>query len=152
MKVILRQDVKSLGKIGKVCDVSDGYARNYLLPRQLAVEATPGNLKDIERKNDLQETRRQQEKEAAEALAKRLSDMDVRLVVKCGDKGRLFGSVTTKEIAEFLAVEHSISLDKRKIELKEPIRALGDYKVILRLFPEVSCEMVLHVIPLTSSL
>ncbi|MDR2736002.1 MAG: 50S ribosomal protein L9 [Gracilibacteraceae bacterium] len=145
MKVILRQDVKSLGSRGKVCDVSDGYARNFLFPRGLAVEATPGNLKDIAHKKEAQDARHLKEKEVAEALGKRLSETEVNLAVKCGEKGRLFGSITTKEIAEYLAIEHNINLDKRKIELKEPIKALGSYKVIVRLFPELSCEMTLKV-------
>ena len=147
MKVILRQDVKSLGPRGKICDVSDGYARNYLFPRDLAVEATPGNLKDIAHKKELHDARRQKEKNEAEALAKRLNEITVNLAVKCGEKGRLFGSVTTKEIAEHLAAEHKIVLDKRKIELKEPIRAVGTYKVTVRLFPEVNGEMTLSVLP-----
>jgi large subunit ribosomal protein L9 len=114
----------------------------------LAVEATPGNLKDIAHKNDVQEARRQKEKDDALELARRLSATEVRLEVKCGDQGRLFGSVTTKEIAELLASEHGINLDKRKLELKDPIKALGTYKIVARLYPEVSCEMTLHVVKL----
>ncbi|MCL1791770.1 MAG: 50S ribosomal protein L9 [Peptococcaceae bacterium] len=151
MKIILRQDVKSLGSRGKVCDVSDGYARNYLFPRGLAVEATSGNLKDIAHKKECQDARLLKEKDAAEALGKRLKETDVVLSVKCGEKGRLFGSVTTKEIADYLASEYKIVLDKRKIELKEPIKALGSYRVTVRLFPEVSCEMTVKVVPAVDS-
>jgi large subunit ribosomal protein L9 len=112
----------------------------------LAVEATPGNLKDIAHKNEAQEARFQKEKDEALALAQLLTETEVSLAVKCGDKDRLFGSVTTKEIADFLTQEHGITLDKRKFELKEPIRALGSYKVLVRLFPEISCEMTVHVV------
>jgi len=146
MKVILQQNVKSLGPRGKVCDVADGYARNYLLPKGLAVEATQGNLKDISHKKDLKEARHQKEKEQALALANRLSDIEVCLEVKCGDQGRLFGSVTTKEIAETLSSVYEISIDKRKLELKAPIKALGTYALTVRLFPEINCEMTVHVV------
>ncbi|MCL1918773.1 MAG: 50S ribosomal protein L9 [Peptococcaceae bacterium] len=146
MKVILQQDVKSLGPRGKICDVADGYARNYLFPRGLAVEATPGNLKDIGHKKDLRDARFQKEKEEALELAQRLGKTEVSLKVKCGDQGRLFGSVTTKEIAEVLSSEYGISVDKRKMELKAPIKSLGTYVLTVRLFPEVSCEMTVHVL------
>ena len=148
MKVILQSDVKALGKRGEIRDVSDGYARNFLIPRGLAIEANPGNLKDFVHKQEQKEVRYQKEKEAAQALAERLSQAEVVLAVKAGDKGRLFGSVTNKEIAEYLANEYKITLDKRKIELKEPIKTLGMYKVFIRLFPEISCELDLKVVAL----
>lgn len=145
MKVILKEDVKSLGKKGKICEVSDGYARNYLLPRGLAVEATQGNIRDLEHKQKQEEARRQKEKEEAEALARKLESLKPVLKVKTGEKGRLFGSVTNKEIAEVLAKEYQIKLDKRKIELKDPIKAIGEYTVTVKLDPEVSGNLKIKV-------
>lgn len=138
MKVILKEDVKALGKKGKVCEVSDGYARNFLIPRGLAVEATQGNVQDLAHKQKQEEQRRQKEKEAALDLAAKIEGMDVVLQVKVGDKGRLFGSVTNKEIAEVLEKEYKLKLDKRKIELKEPIKAIGEHIVTVKLHPEVN--------------
>lgn len=138
MKVILKEDVKALGKKGKVCEVSDGYARNFLIPRGLAIEATQGNVQDLAHKQKQEEQRRQKEKEAALDLAARIEGMDVVLRVKVGEKGRLFGSVTNKEIAEVLEKEYQLKLDKRKIELKEPIKAIGEHQVTVKLHPEVT--------------
>lgn len=138
MKVILKEDVKALGKKGKVCEVSDGYARNFLIPRGLAIEATQGNVQDLAHKQKQEEQRRQKEKEAALDLAARIEGMDVVLRVKVGEKGRLFGSVTNKEIAEVLEKEYKLKLDKRKIELKEPIKAIGEHQVTVKLHPEVT--------------
>lgn len=145
MKVILKEDVKALGKKGKVCEVSDGYARNFLIPRGLAVEATQGNVQDLAHKQKQEEQRKQKEKEAALALAARLEAMDVVLRVKVGEKGRLFGSVTNKEIAEVLEKEYNLKLDKRKIELKEPIKAIGGHTITVKLHPEVNGTLKIRV-------
>jgi len=145
MKVILKEDIKGLGQKGKICTVSDGYARNYLLPRGLAVEATEGNIQDLAHKQKQEELRRQKEKQDAMDLAAKIESLQVVLRVKVGDKGRLFGSVTNKEIAEALAKEHSIKLDKRKIEMKETIKAVGDYQVTIKLHPEVSANLKVKV-------
>jgi len=145
MKVILKADIKGLGQKGKICTVSDGYARNYLLPRGLAVEATEGNVQDLAHKQKQEELRRQKEKQAALDLAAKIEALQVVLKVKVGDKGRLFGSVTNKEIAEVLAKDYNIKLDKRKIELKEAIKTVGDHQVTIKLHPEVSVNLTVEV-------
>jgi large subunit ribosomal protein L9 len=145
MKVILKEDVKALGKKGKVCEVSDGYARNFLIPRGLAVEATQGNVQDLAHKQKQEEIRKEKEKQSALDLAARIEAMNVSLKVKVGEKGRLFGSVTNKEIAEVLEKEYRLKIDKRKIELKEPIKAVGEQAVIIKLHPEVSCSLKINV-------
>lgn len=145
MKVILKEDVKTLGKKGKVCEVSDGYARNFLIPRGLAVEATQGNVQDLAHKQKLAEQRREKEKQDALHLAAKIEAMDVTLKVKVGDKGRLFGSVTNKEIAEVLEKQYKLKLDKRKIELKEPIKAIGEHMITIKLHPEVNGNLQIRV-------
>lgn len=145
MKVILKEDVKGLGKKGKVCEVSDGYARNFLVPRGLAMEATQGNVQDLAHKQKQEELRKQKEKEAALNLAAQIENMDVVLKVKVGDKGRLFGSVTNKEIAEVLEKDYKLKLDKRKIEMKEPVKAIGEYTVTIKLHPEVTGNLKIRV-------
>jgi len=145
MKVILKADIKGLGQKGKICTVSDGYARNYLLPRGLAIEATEGNVQDLAHKQKQEELRRQKEKQAALDLAAKIEALQVVLKVKVGDKGRLFGSVTNKEIAEVLAKDYNIKLDKRKIELKEAIKTVGDHQVTIKLHPEVSVNLTVKV-------
>mgnify|MGYP000993602459 CR=1 FL=1 len=145
MKVILKEDVKSLGQRGKICEVSDGYARNFLIPRGLAVEATQGNVQDLAHKQKQEEQRRQKEKQAALDLASKIENIDVVLQVKVGEKGRLFGSVTNKEIAEILEKKYKLKLDRRKIELKEAIKAIGDHVVTVKLHPEVSGSLKVRV-------
>ncbi len=145
MKVILKEDVKTLGKKGKVCEVSDGYARNFLIPRGLAAEATQGNVQDLAHRQKQEEIRKQKEKDVALDLAKEIENMDVVLKVKVGEKGRLFGSVTNKEIAEVLEREYKLKIDKRKIELKEPIKAIGEHELTVKLHPEVSGNLKVKV-------
>lgn len=145
MRVILNQDIKSLGKKGKVCEVSDGYARNYLLPKGLAVEATTGNIQDLSHKQKQEEKRKQKEKEDAEILKNRIESLKIVLKVKAGEKGRLFGSVTNKEVAEVLLKDYDIKIDKRKIEVKEPIKAEGVYALPVKLHPEVTAALKVHV-------
>lgn len=138
MKVILKADVKSLGKKGKVCEVSDGYARNFLIPRGLAVAATDGNVQDLAHKQKQEDLRRQKERQAAEELKNKIEQMKIILKVKVGEKGRLFGSVTNKEIAETLETVYKIKIDKRKIEVKDPIKNIGEHSVSIKLHPEVA--------------
>jgi len=145
MKVILKADVKSLGKKGKICEVSDGYARNFLIPRGLALEASDGNLQDLAHKQKLEEQRRQREKQAAADLAKTIEALDIVIKVKVGEKGRLFGSVTNKEIAEVLEKQYKLKLDKRKIEVKEPIKALGQFEIAIKLHPEITANATIKV-------
>ena len=147
MKVILIQDVKALGKKGDVKEVAEGYGRNFLLPRGLAKEATNANIAALERENT-----RRAEKEAADlAEAKRiaaeLKGRRIEMEVKCGDAGRLFGSITNNDIAEFISREIGIDLDKRRIEVAESVKLVGDYPVVVKLHGGIQTEMLLVVKP-----
>jgi len=136
--------VKGQGKKGEVKDVSEGYARNFLIPRGLAKEASQGNLKTLEVQKQSEERRKQKEREEAEALGKRLDAMTVVIRAKAGEGGRLFGAITSKQVAEALAKE-GIEIDKRKIELEEPIRTLGVTKVPVKLHPQVRATLSVQV-------
>lgn len=145
MKVIFQKDVKGKGKKGEVKDVSEGYARNFLLKNKLAIEATPGNLNALnaqKRKSDMQE---QEEKEEAINLKDKLADLTVEMKAKSGEGGRLFGSITSKQIADKLEKDHGYKVDRRKIELDEPIRSLGYTTVPIKLHLEVSGSIKVHV-------
>jgi large subunit ribosomal protein L9 len=146
VKVILLTEVKGLGKKGQVCEVADGYGRNFLLPRGLAVEATAGNIQDMAHKKAAEEKRRENEKQMALVLAERLNKLIVEVTTKTGEGGRLFGSVTNKEIAEALKKRYNIDLDKRKIEVKEPIKTLGDYVIPVRLYPDIIAKVQVQVV------
>lgn len=145
MKVILTMDVKTLGKKGKICEVSDGYARNFLFPKGWAVEATPGNLNDLASKKANEDRKKEKEKQEAQTLAEKLSSIVVEVHTKTGEGGRLFGSVTNKEIAEALKSKYGIEIDKRKLDVKEPIKALGTFNVQVKLHPEVSTQLQVQV-------
>ncbi|MGP1570170.1 MAG: 50S ribosomal protein L9 [Eubacteriales bacterium] len=137
MIVILLKDVKGSGKAGDVVKVSDGYARNMLIPKGLAKEATEGNVKNLEKQKALMEEKRLQDKERAEKLAETLKTSIVKIVTKGGDSGRLFGSITSKDIADELKKQHNITIDKKKFVMENPIKAVGDYEVEVKLFTEV---------------
>ena len=141
MKVILLQDVKGQGKKGQLIEVSDGYARNFLLPRKLAQEATADNVNTMKMNDKAAQEKRQREREAALALSKVLKDMTLVVTAKGGGAGRLFGSVTNAEISDALAKQHKIELDKRKIVLKDPIKNVGTYTVVCKLGYEVNAEL-----------
>ena len=145
MKVILTQDVRGQGKRGQMIDVSDGYARNFLLPRKLAQEATADNINTM-RMND-KATQERQAKERAEALElrNRMKDMTVVVTAKGGGAGRLFGSVTNTEVSEALAKQAGVQLDKRKIVLDEPIKSVGVYTVKCKLGYEINAELKIEV-------
>ena len=145
MKVILTQDVRGQGKRGQMIEVSDGYARNFLLPRKLAQEATADNINTM-RMND-EATQERQAKERAEALdlRNRMKDMTVVVTAKGGGAGRLFGSVTNTEVSEALAKQAGIQLDKRKIVLDEPIKSVGVYTVKCKLGYEINAELKIEV-------
>lgn len=145
MKVIFQKDVKGKGKKGEVKNVSEGYARNYLLKNNLAIEATSGSLKALEAQKRKTEMLEQEEKEEAIQLKGKLADLTVEMTAKSGDGGRLFGSITSKQIADTLEKAHGYKVDKRKIELDEPIRALGYTTVPVKLHPEVSGSIKVHV-------
>ncbi|MGM0523055.1 MAG: 50S ribosomal protein L9 [Bacillota bacterium] len=146
MKVIFTQDVKGKGKKGEVKNVSEGYARNYLLKNNLAIEATPGNLKGLEAQKNKEKQKEQEEVKEAEKLKDTLKKLEVTLKTKAGEGGRLFGSITSKQIAEELQKSHKIKIDKRKIELDQPIRSLGYTNVPVKLHNDVTGEIKVHVL------
>src|SRR5699024_10538713 len=146
MKVILIKDVKGNGNKGEVKNVSAGYARNYVIKKKIAIEATPGYLKALEEKSRKKAELEQRKKEEAMNLKDTLADLKVELTAKSGERGRLFGSITNKQIAEALKKEHGYKIDRRKIELDEPIRALGHTIVPVKLHPEVSGSINVHVV------
>lgn len=148
MKVVMLKDVRNIGKRDEILNVSDGYARNFLFPQKLAAEATPGMLREIERKRAAQDAREAERLAEARKTADSLKGGVIMLGIKCGDKGRLYGSVTSAEVAEALEKQHGITLDKRKIELGDPIREVGDREITLRLYTGVSTNMILRVEPL----
>lgn len=137
MNVILKQDVEKLGKTGDVVKVAPGYGRNYLIPKHLAVEATPGNMKIVEMEKVTQARRDHREKESAAILARDIVKLTVTIRRKAGEGGSLYGSVTAIDIADFL-VTHKIDIDKRKIQLEEPIKTIGEYQVPIRLHRDVT--------------
>ena len=138
MKVILQQDVKGQGKKGQMVEVSDGYGRNYLLPRKLAVEATAENVNTMKMQDKARLARLAEEKAAAEAAAERLKSCQVKIKARAGQNGKLFGSITSKEISEELKAQFGMDVNKSKIVLSEPIKAYGSYEVKCKLGSEVS--------------
>jgi len=144
MKVIFLQDVKAQGKKGQIKEVSEGYALNFLIPRGLAKPASEGNVKTLENQKQAELRRKEQEKIDAQELAKKLEGMTVVLTSKAGDGGRLFGSITNKQVAEELE-KMKVKLDKRKIVMDEPIRTLGVTQVPVKLHPEVTATLKVQV-------
>ena len=138
MKIILLQDVKSLGKKGDVVEVSAGYARNMILPKKLGVEATPKNLNDLKLQNQHADKVAQENLEAAQAFAKDLETKEIILTLKVGEGGRTFGSVSTKEISEAAKAQLGLEIDKKKLQLPSPIRNLGVTQVPVKLHPKVT--------------
>ncbi len=145
MKIILRQDHEKLGKIGDIVEVKEGYARNYIIPRRIGFAATPGNLRALEEEKKQHAGRKQKELRQAERLATELDKTSITLKVKVGEDEKLFGSVTTQMIADALK-EKNITVDKRLIELEEPIKALGIYSVSLKLHSNVSGKVKVWVV------
>lgn len=145
MKVVLLEDVKKLGKKGDIVNVSDGYARNFLIPRGLAVEGSKGNIKAAEEEGLLRQQRDIREEKQARLLAERLETVTIKLPAKVGNKGRLFGSITSKDIAEALSKE-GIDIDRRKIELPEAIKSLGEYEIDVKLHAGVSAVLKVSVV------
>ena len=146
MKVILKDNIKSIGKKDEIVNVSDGYARNFLFAKNLAVEATPGNLAKLQNKKDAQDYKKSQEKQEAEKQAEKLSKITLEFKVKAGEKGKIFGGVSSKEIAEKLKNEYQIEIDKKKIDLKEPIKILGVKRVEIKLFEGVIANVKIKTI------
>ncbi|QOR33875.1 50S ribosomal protein L9 [Clostridium sp. 'deep sea'] len=144
MKIILLKDVKGLGKAGEVKSASDGYVRNFLFPKNLAMEATKANLKNLKRKQENVIKKEEQKHKEALELGKSLEQANIVIAVKAGENGRLFGSVNSKDIADALK-EKGIIVDKRKIELTDSIRQLGEYKIPVRIYKETLASVTLTV-------
>ena len=145
MKVILLVDVKGVGKKQEIVNVSDGYARNFLFPRKMAMDATPGAAKELEKKQAAERARETERRMAAEKKAASLRGKVINVAAKCGSQGRLYGSVTGAEIAQALKEQHGVEVDKRKIDLAEAIRTVGETEVIVKLYPEISAKMTVRV-------
>jgi ribosomal protein L9 len=141
MILILVKDVKGVGKAGEVVKVSDGYARNLLLPKGLAREATEGNVKNLEKQKAIKEEQRQKDLTEAKELAQKIAQFKVRIVTKSGEGGRLFGSITSKDIADALAEQYKITIDKRKFVLDNPIKHTGEYELDIKIYPEVVAKL-----------
>ncbi len=141
MIVILQQDVKGTGKKGDVVKVSDGYARNVLIPKGIAKEATEGNVKNLNRQKEIAAEKNAAQKAAAEATAAKLNESSVTIKAKGGDGGRLFGSVTNKDVADAMKEQLGIKMDKKKIELKSAIKNEGEFTAKIRLFAGVSADL-----------
>lgn len=145
MRVILLEDVEGLGTKGDLVEVADGYGRNYLVPRGLAEEATKGNIKSLEQRRQALLRRAEQERAAAQAQAERINAATVTVLARAGEKGRLFGSVTTADIAEAVQEQLGIEIDRRRVQLDEPIRAIGSYEVPVKLHQDVTATIRLTV-------
>ena len=141
MKVILLQDVKPLGKKGEIVNVSDGYARNNIIPKKLGVEATPKNLNDLKLQKANQAKIAKEQLDAAKAFAEELASKEIILAIKVGEGGKTFGSVSSKEIAEAAKKQFDLDIDKKKIQLPNPIRALGTTEVGVKLHPKVTASL-----------
>ncbi|MCX7696023.1 MAG: 50S ribosomal protein L9 [Caloramator sp.] len=146
MKVILKADIKGVGKKDEVINVSDGYARNFLFPKKFAVEATEGNLRVLEEQKAKEAEKKREEIKSAQELAKKLATLTVEVAVKVGDNGKIFGSVTSKDIADALKKQHNIDIDKKKIDLPEAIKIAGVYTVDVKIYPEVTGKLKVSIL------
>lgn len=141
MKVILTEDVKSLGKKGEIVDVSDGYARNFILKKKKGVEANSQNLNDLKLKKANDDKIAQEQYEAAQELGRKIEEGQIHLAIKMGEGGKAFGSVSSKEIAEAVKEQLGLDIDKKKVQLKETIKTLGVHNVAVKLHPKVTAEL-----------
>ena len=146
MKVILLEDVKSVGKKGQVVNASEGYAKNFLFPKKLAVEANNVNMNELNLKNKAEERRKAQELEDAKALAEKLEKIVVKIPVKTGEGGKLFGSVTNKEIAQAIEKNEGLKVDKKKIVLNDQIKMIGKKTVQVKLHPKVTADLSVEIV------
>ena len=146
MKVILLEDVKALGKKGEIVNVSDGYARNAILPKKLGVEATPKNLNDLKLQNQHADKVAAENLENAKELARVIAEKKVVVKIKAGEGGKIFGSVPTKEIAQAAKEQAGLELDKKKMQLNEAIKALGTYEIPVKLHPKVTAKLTVQVV------
>jgi len=140
MKVIVIKDTKNIGKKGEIKNVSDGYAKNFLIPNGIVMEATPANIRDLKRKKAADAEKRATDKASAEILKAKLAEIETVLQTKAGEGGKVFGSVTSKDISDALLAQHGIEIDKKKIVLENPIKQLGEYTITAKLYQEVTAE------------
>ena len=145
MKVILKQDVKGLGKKDQMVEASDGYARNFLFPKGLAVEASASNINVMKTKNEAEKQRKDREIAQAKALAEKIKSTTVTLKVKAGENGKLFGSITSKDVSEALKVQHKLDIDKKKLVMPEALKSIGTCEVEVKLYPEISSKLTVKV-------
>ncbi|MDD2447324.1 MAG: 50S ribosomal protein L9 [Tissierellia bacterium] len=145
MKVILLKDVKGLGKEGDLVNAKDGYARNFLFPKNLAIEATNSNLRKLEEKKAIEDAKIEKDKKEALELKNKIENTSVKIIAKGGTGGRLFGSITSADIAEELKKQHKINIDKKKIDLKDNIRTQGTTEVEIKLYTEVSAKLKVNI-------
>lgn len=146
MKIILLKDVKGLGEKGDLIEAKDGYARNYLLPRELAIEATKGNMKTLKEQRKVEQSKKEEEYEKALNLKKKLDETGVKIKGKAGEGGKLFGSITSKDISEALKKQHNIKIDRRKLNLEDNIKTLGTTVVEVKVYPKVVANLAVNVI------
>ena len=147
MKVILLEDIKGVGKKDQIINASDGYARNFLLPKNKAVEANAENMSKLKSRADSKQYKKDQEKERAKETAQKLSKIIIKIKVKVGESGKIFGGVSSKEIADILKKEHNINVDKKKIELKETIKVLGITNVKIKLYEGIYGTVKVDLLP-----
>lgn len=145
MKIILKEDVKNLGRMGDIVNVAEGYARNFLIPRKLAVEANTKSIKALEHEKKIIQEKAKKIKNAYQELSDRISSMTLTIRAKAGEEDKLFGSITTMDIAEALKSE-GVNIDRKKIALDEPIKRLGSYTVSVRIHPEIAAQLNIQVI------
>ncbi|MDF2907429.1 MAG: hypothetical protein K0R34_2750 [Herbinix sp.] len=141
MEIILTQDVKALGKKGEIVKVNDGYARNFILPKKLGMEATKQNLYDLNMQKAAEEKRLKEILEEAKAFGKKLEELTIKLSIKAGEGGKTFGSVSSKEIVEAAKKQFNLDIDKKKLQLSDPIKHAGTYTVPVKLHPQVTAEL-----------
>ena len=146
MKVVLLQEVKKLGKKGEILEVAEGYARNFLLPKKLAAAATSDTLNQLQQQKAAAADRQKRQLEEAKLLASQLAKIEVKVAAKAGEGGKLFGAVTTKDVADAAKAQHGLELDRRKMDIPEPIKNLGPAAVVLKLHPEVTTEIKIQVV------
>lgn len=146
MKVILTQDIKSVGKKGQIINASDGYARNYLLPKKLAVVADNANLNELKTKQDANKYKKDMSRASAEELAQKMKEFELLFKIKAGENGKTFGSVTAKDIAEELNKKYFVEVDKKKIGLNDAIKTLGTYMIDIKLFEGITGKLKVNVV------
>ena len=145
MKVILLENIKNVGKKDDIINANDGYARNYLFPRKLAVEANKANLTNLQSKIESKEYRKNEERKKSEKIKEQVEKITLKIPVKAGENGKIFGGVTSKEISEQLKKQYNIEIDKKKIEIKETIKSLGSFIITIKLFEDVIAKLRVHI-------